>query len=73
MVSYMKKMIWGAPATQAAAHSAANEELKHNSDDEYDEDENQAAAAGGIHITPDQIVKQGWLFKRSRYLQQWKK
>ena len=66
----MKKMIWGAPATQAAAHSAANEEQKYDDDDE---DENQAAAAGGIHITPDQIVKQGWLFKRSRYLQQWKK
>lgn len=56
MVSYMKKMIWGDPAQQ----QAAAEESKH------DEDNSGATFTG--NVSPDQIMKQGWLFKRSRYL-----
>ena len=61
MVSYMKKMIWG---SQAAAGGAAEESK--------DNEEGSGAAFTGT-VTPDMIVKEGWIFKRSRYLQQWKK
>ena len=62
MVSYMKKMIWGDPAQQAAA--GQGEEAK--------DDECSAANFTG-RVTQDQIIKEGWIFKRSRYLMQWKK
>ena len=65
MVSYMnsmKKMIWGDQSAAAAQNR--------NDDEEEKEDyTNVDIASGAISITPDQIVKQGWLFKRSRYLQ----
>ena len=65
MVSYMKKMIWGdQSANQAAA--ASQEERKDG------EGESVGPAFSG-RVTPDMIVKEGWLYKRSRYLQQWKK
>ena len=47
MVSYMKKMIWGDPAQQAAARGGAGEESK-----ESDEDASSAANFAG-KITPD--------------------
>ena len=59
MVSYMKKMIWGDPQAQAAA--ASNEERK------ADEGDSVGPAFSG-KVTPDMIVKEGWLYKRSRYL-----
>ena len=65
MVSYMKNMIWGKGA-QPASQSAAEEEKK----------DNDGVANGQMftgRLTPDMIVKEGWIFKRSRYLQQWKK
>ena len=64
--AYMKKMIWGQGA-QPGAQGAAEEEKK----------DNDGGVANGQQftgrLTPDMIVKEGWLFKRSRYLQQWKK
>ena len=67
MVSYMKKMIWGDPGAQQAGGAqgaAAAEESK-------DQLEGNTTFTG--RVTPDMIMKEGWLFKRSRYLQQWKK
>ena len=65
----MKKMIWGEQpaAQQAAAASNQNEESKGGANAE-----GSGAAFTGT-VTPDQIVKEGWIYKRSRYLQQWKK
>ena len=63
--AYMKKMIWG-PGAQGGAQGASEEEKK----------DNDGAVNGQMftgRLTPDMIVKEGWLFKRSRYLQQWKK
>ena len=59
MVSYMKKMIWGDPAQQAAAQGNNNEE---------DKDEDTSTATFKGTVTRDMIVKEGWIFKRSRYL-----
>ena len=62
-------MIWGDPAQQAAASTAqrgAAEESKE------DNDGSSGATFTGT-VTPDMIVKEGWIYKRSRYLQQWKK
>ena len=53
----MKKMIWG---EQPAQNQQAAEESK-------DGDEGNATFTGTVR--PDQIVKEGWLYKRSRYLQ----
>ena len=60
MVSYMKKMIWGDPAQAAAQGGGAAEECK-------DDDDCSGAAFTGT-VTADQIVKEGWIWKRSRYL-----
>jgi len=57
MVSYMKKMIWGDPAAQAGAA----EESKQS-------DGAVSATAFTGRVTPDQILKEGWIYKRSRYL-----
>ena len=68
MVSYMnsmKKMIWGDQPQQPQQAGRPNEEVK-----AYDTSRPQP---GAIRVTPDMIVKQGWIYKRSRYLQQWKK
>ena len=67
MVSYMKKMIWGDPAQQAAAQGGTN-----TNEEDKDEDEGGTSTFTGT-VTRDMIVKEGWIFKRSRYLQQWKK
>ena len=56
MVSYMKKMWWGAPAE--AASGAADEEIK--------EGEGNTIFTG--RVTQDQIMREGWIYKRSRYL-----
>ena len=58
MVSYMKKMIWGDQNTQAAAS---------NVEEEKKESESVGPAFTG-KVTPDQIVREGWIWKRSRYL-----
>ena len=64
MVSYMKKMIWGDPAQQAAASNAQRGAAEESKDD----NDGSGATFTGT-ITADMIVKEGWIYKRSRYLQ----
>jgi len=59
MVSYMKKMIWGDQTQSAAARA---------SEEEKDDDEQTTGTIFRGRVTPGMIVKQGWLFKRSRYM-----
>ena len=57
MVSAMRKMIWGDGGDGSAAAAA----------------DGAPAGYSEAMITKDNIVKEGFLWKQSRYLKQWKK
>ena len=65
MVSTLKNMIWG-PAKQGGGSGGLNGE----SDEE--EKKGQAQARAGL-VTKENTVKEGWLYKQSRYMKQWKR
>ena len=65
MVSTLKNMIWG-PARQGGGTGGPNGE----SDEE--EKKGQTQTNAGL-VTSENTVKEGWLYKQSRYMKQWKR
>ena len=65
MVSTLKNMIWG-PAKQGGGGGGLN------GDSDEEEKKGQAQARAGL-VTKENTVKEGWLYKQSRYMKQWKR
>ena len=60
MVSSLKNMIWGKQAASGGG------------DGESDGEETKGQARAGL-VTAANTVKEGWLYKQSRYMKQWKR
>ena len=61
----LRRMVWGGQQSAQAASS--------NTNSNAEEQKAESTVAFSGRVDPEQIVKEGWLYKRSRYLQQWKK
>ena len=69
MVSSLKNMIWG-PAKQTGGGGDGGG----NGDSEEEEKKGSAMAqAHSALVRKDNIVKEGYLYKQSRYMKQWKR